>query len=78
MMRITQSHHLRDTVSEQVENYILTHWDFASEREKQLFLTTDISGLACQCFAYALDERIHMAAVLFSVVFLIDGASCKW
>lgn len=77
MMRITQSHALRETVSEHVESYILAHWDFASEKERQAFLTADISGLACQCFPYALDERIHMAAVLFSLVYLIDGERGK-
>ncbi|KXT05425.1 hypothetical protein AC578_10990 [Pseudocercospora eumusae] len=64
-------HPLRWTLTPQVNNLILTHWEFDNEVQKQRFLQQDLTGLACLAFPFALEDRIGLIARLFSIVYLL-------
>lgn len=73
---ITHDHHdyhpLRKQITSQTNDFILTHWSFSSSSSSApSYLATDLPGLACKFFPCALDDRIHLLARLFSVVFLL-------
>lgn len=82
---ITHDHHhdhdyhpLRTQITSQTNDFILAHWSFsspssfsASSSSATSYLATDLPGLACKFFPCALDDRIHLLARLFSVVFLL-------
>lgn len=77
---ITHHHHdhdyhpLRTQITSQTNDFILTHWSFSSSSSSSSatsYLATDLPGLACKFFPCALDDRIHLLARLFSVVFLL-------
>lgn len=86
---ITHHHHhdhdyhpLRTQITSQTNDFILTHWSSSSSSATSApsYLTSDLPGLACKIFPCALDDRIHLLARLFSVVFLlgeeIDAIVC--
>lgn len=77
-------HPLRTQITSQTNDFILTHWSFSSSSSSSSssatstssssatsYLQTDLPGLACKFFPCALDDRIHLLARLFSVVFLL-------
>lgn len=72
---ITHDHHdyhpLRKQITSQTNDFILAHWLFSSSSSATSYLATDLPGLACKIFPCALDDRIHLLARLFSVVFLL-------
>lgn len=74
---ITHDHHdyhpLRAQITSQTNDFILTHWSFSSSSTSSApsYLATDLPGLASKIFPSALDDRIHLLARLFSVVFLL-------
>lgn len=74
---ITHHHHdhdyhpLRTQITSQTNDFILTHWSFSSSSSATSYLATDLPGLASKFFPCALDDRIHLLARLFSVVFLL-------
>lgn len=60
-------------VSEEVDGYFLRHWDFKDDRARKKFLNAGFSRVTCLYFPEALDDRIHFACRLLTVLFLIDG-----
>lgn len=70
-------HPLRTQITSQTNDFILTHWSFSSSSSATStssatsYLATDLPGLASKIFPCALDDRIHLLARLFSVVFLL-------
>lgn len=71
-------HPLRTQITSQTNDFILTHWLFSSSSSAfsassstTSYLTSDLPGLASKFFPCALDDRIHLLARLFSVVFLL-------
>lgn len=66
-------HPLRTQITSQTNDFILTHWSFSSSSSSSAtsYLATDLPGLASKFFPCALDDRIHLLARLFSVVFLL-------
>lgn len=74
---ITHDHHpLRTQITSQTNDFILSHWSFcssssATSSSAPSYLTSDLPGLASIFFPCALDDRIHLLARLFSVVFLL-------
>lgn len=71
-----QYHPLRTQITSQTNDFILTHWSFSpssssASSSATSYLATDLPGLACKFFPCALDDRIHLLARLFSVVFLL-------
>ncbi|USW50094.1 Putative isoprenoid synthase domain superfamily [Septoria linicola] len=65
------SHTLRSQLTAQTNDFILTHWSFESTEARTSYLSKDLTGLACLCFPFALDDRIHLIARLFSLMFLL-------
>lgn len=73
-------HPLRKQITSQTNDFILSHWSFSSSSASSSatsttsatsYLATDLPGLASKIFPCALDDRIHLLARLFSVVFLL-------
>lgn len=68
-------HPLVGPVTAEVDGYFLKHWNFANEKAKQKFVNAGFSRVTCLYFPKALDDRIHFACRLLTVLFLIDGES---
>lgn len=62
-------------VQEEVEEYFLKNWRFSNAKAIQVFLNAKFSEVTCFYFPSALDDRIHFACRLLTVLFLIDGKS---
>ena len=62
-------------VSDEVDGYFLENWNFSGFKAVRGFLNADFSGVTCLYFPLALDDRIHFACRLLTVLFLIDGDS---
>lgn len=65
-------HPLVDSVSKEVEDYFLENWDFGDEKARKKFVAAGFSRVTCLYFPKALDDRIHFACRLLTVLFLID------
>jgi hypothetical protein len=66
-------HPLERQTTEQVDGFFLQHWPFKSEKEKKKFVAAGFSRVTCLYFPEALDDRIHFACRLLTILFLIDG-----
>jgi aristolochene synthase len=62
-----------DAVANEVDDYFLKHWNFTSAKDKKKFVGAGFSRVTCLYFPEALDDRIHFACRLLTVLFLIDG-----
>lgn len=62
-------------VQEEVEGYFLKNWNFPNAQAIQVFLHAKFSEVTCLYFPLAIDDRIHFACRLLTVLFLIDGRS---
>lgn len=60
------------TVAE-VDGWFLQHWPFASAKARKKFVAAGFSTVTCLYFPLALDDRIHSACRLLTILFLIDG-----
>ena len=69
-------HPLVRSVTEQVDGYFLQHWNFPNEKAKKKFVAAGFSRVTCLYFPKSLDDRIHFACRLLTVLFLIDGELC--
>ncbi|KAI0483450.1 Aristolochene synthase [Xylaria cf. heliscus] len=67
-----QCHPLVDVVSDEVNTYFLENWGFKSEKARKKFVHAGFSRVTCLYFPKALDDRIHFACRLLTVLFLID------
>ncbi|KAB8236269.1 terpene synthase family protein [Aspergillus alliaceus] len=65
-------HPLVEEVSKEVDNYFLQHWNFPNEKARKKFVAAGFSRVTCLYFPKALDDRIHFACRLLTVLFLID------
>lgn len=66
-------HPLMEEVAAEVDGYFLQHWHFENDKAKKKFLGAGFSRVTCLYFPKALDDRIHFACRLLTVLFLIDG-----
>lgn len=66
-------HPLVKSVTDEVDGYFLQHWDFPNEKARKKFVAAGFSRVTCLYFPKALDDRIHFACRLLTVLFLIDG-----
>lgn len=74
--RWTPECHPRESeVTAEVDGYFLQHWPFPDEKARRKFVNAGFSRVTCFYFPRALDDRIHFACRLLTVLFLIDG---KW
>lgn len=62
-----------DAVINEVGGYFLQHWPFPDARRRKKFVNAGFSRVTCLYFPAALDDRIHLACRLLTVLFLIDG-----
>ena len=68
-----QCHHLVDSVTKEVDGYFLQNWNFETEKAQRKFVAAGYSRATCLNFPMALDDRIHFACRLLTILFLIDG-----
>ncbi|KAL8970448.1 MAG: hypothetical protein Q9197_003798 [Variospora fuerteventurae] len=62
-------------VTKEVDQYFIDNWGFENEKQIQKFIDAGFSTVTCWYFPQALDDRIHFACRLLTVLFLIDGTS---
>src|SRR5437667_8973380 len=62
-----------EEVTKEVDGYFLEHWPFRNEKARKKFVAAGFSRVTCLYFPKALDDRIHFACRLLTVLFLIDG-----
>ena len=60
-------------VQDEVNEYFLKNWNFPDSKAIRTFLAAKFSEVTCLYFPLALDDRIHFACRLLTVLFLIDG-----
>jgi hypothetical protein len=68
-----QIHPLHEKVIAEVDGYFLQNWDFPNEKARRKFVAAGFSRVTCLYFPKALDDRIHYACRLLTLLFLIDG-----
>lgn len=68
-----ECHPLVHSVSEDVDQYFLQNWNFPDKEARRKFVDAGFSRVTCLYFPKALDDRIHFACKLLTVLFLIDG-----
>ena len=61
-------------VTKEVDNYFIINWGFENETQIQKFVEAGFSTVTCWYFPKALDDRIHYACRLLTLLFLIDGS----
>lgn len=66
-------HPLIRDVKDQVDEYVLSNWEFPSNAAKQGFITRNISSTGAYYFPYALDERIFVISRLLALLHLVAG-----
>lgn len=67
-------HPLVIPVTGEVDEYFLQHWIFHSVKTKKKFVDAGFSRVTCYFSPKALNDRIHFAYRLLTVLFLIDDA----
>jgi aristolochene synthase len=70
-----KSHPRAEEVGKEVNDYFLENWPFPGEKERIKFLGAGFPRVTCLYFSLALDDRIHFACRLITLLFLIDGES---
>lgn len=70
---VAQCHPLVDKVSKEVDGYFLEHWPFEDEKARKKFVAAGFSRVTCLYFPKSIDDRMHFACRLLTVLFLIDG-----
>lgn len=57
----------------EVDGDFLARWGFSDQRAKDKFVDAGFSRVTCLYFPESLDDRIHFACRLLTILFLIDG-----
>lgn len=66
-------HPLHEQVIAEVDGYFLENWPFPSAKARKKFVAAGFSRVTCLYFPKALDDRIHYACRLLTLLFLVDG-----
>lgn len=66
-------HPLEPEITKQVDGYFIQHWPFPSEKAVKKFRDAGFSRVTCCYYPEALEDRIHLACRLLTLLFLIDG-----
>ncbi|KAI3316783.1 Aristolochene synthase in complex with 12,13 Difluorofarnesyl diphosphate [Xylariaceae sp. AK1471] len=61
-----------DEVIQEVDGYFLKHWPFPDKKAREKFIAAGFSRVTCLYFPKALDDRIHFACRLLTILFLVD------
>jgi aristolochene synthase len=64
---------LEKQITAEVDGYFLTHWPFKTAKDRKKFVAAGFSRVTCLYFPLSLDDRIHLACRLLTILFLIDG-----
>ena len=67
------THPRTQDVIEEVDGYFLRHWPFPNAKARNKFVAAGFSRVTCLYFPKALDDRIHYACRLLTILFLVDG-----
>lgn len=70
---VPKCHPLEPKVTEEVDSYFIQHWPFPNAKAIQKFRDAGFSRVTCCYYPEALDDRIHFACRLLTLLFLIDG-----
>ncbi|KAI4142371.1 MAG: hypothetical protein L6R39_004965 [Caloplaca ligustica] len=71
--RFTPLCHPREQeITAEVDGYFIDNWGFENAKQIQKFKDAGFSTVTCWYFPKALDDRIHFACRLLTVLFLID------
>jgi aristolochene synthase len=70
---VAKCHPLEKQITAEVDGYFLTHWPFKTAKERKKFVAAGFSRVTCLYFPLSLDDRIHLACRLLTILFLIDG-----
>ncbi|KAK5637152.1 hypothetical protein RRF57_012864 [Xylaria bambusicola] len=65
-------HPLHEQIIREVDGYFLQNWPFPDEKARKKFVAAGFSRVTCFYFPKALDDRIHFACRLLTLLFLID------
>ncbi|KAE9574241.1 Aristolochene synthase [Colletotrichum fructicola] len=69
---IAKCHPLEKQITAEVDGYFLTHWPFKTAKDRKKFVAAGFSRVTCLYFPLGLDDRIHLACRLLTILFLID------
>lgn len=70
---VAKCHPLEKQVTAEVDGYFLTHWPFVTAKDRKKFVAAGFSRVTCLYFPLSLDDRIHLACRLLTILFLVDG-----
>lgn len=70
---VAKCHRLEKQITAEVDGYFLAHWPFKNDREREKFVAAGFSRVTCLYFPMSMDERMHLACRLLTILFLIDG-----
>jgi hypothetical protein len=68
-----QCHALEPRLTQEIDDYFIQHWPFPNPQAIRKFRAAKFSEVTCYYFPEALDDRIHFACRLITLLFLIDG-----
>ncbi|KAI1309761.1 Aristolochene synthase in complex with 12,13 Difluorofarnesyl diphosphate [Xylaria venustula] len=71
-LQAAQIHPRAQEVIEDVDGYFLKHWPFPGKEAREKFVAAGFSRVTCLYFPKALDDRIHFACRLLTILFLVD------
>lgn len=70
---VAECHPSEKQITAEVDGYFLTHWPFQTAKDRTKFVAAGFSRVTCLYFPLSLDDRIHLACRLLTILFLIDG-----
>lgn len=70
---VGRCHPLEHQVTKEVNEYFIKHWPFENPEAVRKFCDAGYPRAACYNYPDALDDRIHFACRLLTLLFLIDG-----
>ena len=70
---VAECHPLERQITAEVDGYFLTHWPFKTAKDRKKFVAAGFSRVTCLYFPLSLNDRIHLACRLLTILFLIDG-----
>lgn len=61
-----------EEVIQELDGYFLKRWNFPDARARESFVKAGFSRVTSHYFPLAMDDRIHFACRLLTILFLID------
>lgn len=70
---VPKCHPLEPQTTAEVDGYFIKNWPFENEKAITKFINAGFSRVTCCYYPEALNDRIHFACRLLTLLFLIDG-----